>query len=375
MTTDRPLKILHLRSSNFYGGPERQIHFHAKLAKQAGIDICVASFSEENDTPELLNKASRDGIKTKLFTVKNAYDSNAIRLIREYIDDNQVDILCSHEYRSHYYGFRACNGSTAKWLAFSRGMTTENLKIRIFTFLEKYLLRKADHIVAVSESQKRKLINQSLKPENITTVHNAIDLSFIDAIPAVSIREKFRFQPDNYICISAGRFSEEKGQSYFVRAAEIALRKNDKLRFVLFGDGPDLIKIQEYIKQRNLEEYILCPGFEADVLPLITTADLHVNSSLSAVLPNIVLSSLHHETPVVLTNVGGHPEIVSDNRSGYIVEPKDIDQLAEKILLCASDRSKQADFISESKKVLRNKFSFESQNDKLRRVYEIQADA
>jgi len=370
MTTDKTLKILHLRSSNFYGGPERQIHFHAKLAQQAGVDICVASFSEENSAPELLNRSSADNIRTELFTVKNAYDSSAIKLIRKYLIDNQVDILCTHEYRSHYYGFRACNTMPTKWIAFSRGMTTENLKIRIFTFLEKYLLRKASHIVAVSDSQKRKLINQSLKSENITTVHNAIDLSFIDSISAVSIKEKFHFEPDLYICISAGRFSEEKGQFYFVKAAEVALKENDKLRFVLFGDGPDLVKIQEYIKQKNLEAYILCPGFEAGVLPLIKTADLLVNPSLSEGLPNIVLEAMASETPVVLTDVGGHPEIVSDNRNGYIVEPKNIDQLAEKILLCVSDRSKQAEFISESKKVLSNKFSFESQNDKLRRIYE-----
>jgi glycosyltransferase involved in cell wall biosynthesis len=373
MTTNKTLKILHLRSSNFYGGPERQIHFHAKLAQQTGVDMCVASFSEENTAPELLNRVAADNIQTELFSVKNAYDSNAIKLIRKYIADNQIDILCTHEYRSHYYGFRACNGSATKWVAFSRGMTTENLKIRIFTFLEKYLIRKASHIVAVSDSQKRKLINQSLKPENITAVHNAIDLSFIDSIPAVSIKEKFHFEQGHYICISAGRFSEEKGQLYLVKAAEVALKQNDKLRFVLFGDGPDLVKIQEYIKQKNLQTYILCPGFEADVLPLIKTADLLVNPSLSEGLPNIVLEALASETPVVLTNVGGHPEIVTDNRNGYIVEPENIDQLAEKILLCVSDRSKQAEFIRESKKVLRDKFSFESQNDKLRRIYEKQA--
>ena len=228
MTSNNNIKVLHLRSSNFFGGPERQIYFHAKHASQSGIDLTVSSFSENNKTPEFLIKIANENIPTKLFNVKSAYDYTSAKLINKYLVDNHIDILCTHEYRSHYYGFRACKGTSTKWIAFSRGMTTENIKIKLFTYLEKYFLKYANHIVAVSESQKQKLIKQSIKSQNITTVHNAIDLAYINSIQAISIKDRFLFTKDTYVSISAGRFSEEKGQFYLVKAAEMAIQKNKK---------------------------------------------------------------------------------------------------------------------------------------------------
>ena len=369
MKTTKNIKVLHQRSSNFYGGPERQIHFHARHASLTGIDIRVSSFSENNTTPDFLTTISDENIPTKLFKVKSAYDNTSFHLIKKYIKDNHIDILCTHDYRSHYYGFRACRGTSTKWIAFSRGMTTGNIKVKIFNHLEKYLLRKAHHIVAVSESQKQKLIKQSIKPEKISTIHNAIDLSYISSIQPISIKERFSFAPHNYVCMSAGRFSEEKGQFYFVKAAEMALQKNERLRFVLFGDGPDLLKIQAYIKNKALDKYILCPGFESNILGLIKSADLLVNPSLSEGLPNIVLEALASQIPVVVTNVGGHPEIVTDSRNGYIVEPKNINQLSERILQMAENSDCLSDFAKDSRTTLKEKFSFTSQNKKLVNLY------
>jgi glycosyltransferase involved in cell wall biosynthesis len=374
MKAIKPISILHLRSSNFYGGPEKQIHFHAKHAIESGVDLRVASFSENAKAPDFLSKISSDNIPTKLFNVKNAYDKASITLIKKYLRDNKIDIICTHEYRSHFYGFMASRGTPTKWIAFSRGMTTENIKVKIFTYLEKYLLRKADHIVAVSESQKLKLIKQSIKPQNITTVHNAIDIAHIKSIPVISLKDRFRFPNDTYVSISAGRFSQEKGQIYLVKAAEIAIKKNDKLRFVLFGEGPDLLKIQKYIKNKNLDTHILCPGFETNILGLLKSADLLINPSLSEGLPNIVLEALASDIPVIVTNVGGHPEIVTDNKNGYLVEPTNIYQLSDKILSFAENTKSSFNFITESRNILNHKFSFSSQHEKLTNLYKRLSD-
>lgn len=369
MNSKKTINVLHLRSSNFYGGPERQIHFHAKHAALSGVNVRISSFSENKKAPDFITKISADNLSTKLFNVKNAYDISSIKQIRSYLKINDIDILCTHEYRSHFYGFMASRKTPVKWVAFSRGMTKENLKIMIFTYLEKYFLKRAEHIVAVSESQKQKLVKQSIDSQKITTIHNAIDTAFINSIEPVSIKHRFSLSNDSFICISAGRFSEEKGQLYLIKAAEISIQENKKLRFILFGDGPDLINIQSYIKQNNLEKYIICPGFEKNVLGYIKTADLLINPSLSEGLPNIVLEALASKIPVIVTNVGGHPEIVTDNKNGYLVEPKDITRLSEKILKLADPKQNFENFPENSLTLLKEKFSFKSQNKKLLDLY------
>ena len=56
------MKIIHLRASNFYGGPERQIHIHARMAISRGYDMMAGSFSEQGQMPEFLQVMGQDGI-------------------------------------------------------------------------------------------------------------------------------------------------------------------------------------------------------------------------------------------------------------------------------------------------------------------------
>ena len=58
------LNILHLRASNFYGGPERQLHLHASQARKYNYGITIGSFLEAGKSPELLENAARDGVDT-----------------------------------------------------------------------------------------------------------------------------------------------------------------------------------------------------------------------------------------------------------------------------------------------------------------------
>lgn len=369
MSGTKNIKVLHLRSSNFYGGPERQIHFHARLAGKESVDVAVSSFSENNSKPDFLKTIEADGTEIKLFEVANAYDQNAVNIIKDYLESEKIDILCTHEYRSHYYGFNACKQIKTKWVAFSRGMTAENLKVKLFTYMERYFIKKANAIVAVSKSQKEKLVNQSVNPQIITTVHNAIDLSFVNSILEKSLKRKFSFPEDSFVIVSGGRFSKEKGQMYLVQAAELALEANRSLRFVLYGEGPDWEAVKSYINKKKLSEYIICPGFESELLAYLKSADLLVNPSLSEGLPNIVLEALASKVPVIVTNVGGHPEIVTDDFNGFLVEPKYISQMSERILEIADNKEKQDFFKIEGEKVLLDKFSFEAQNRKLINLY------
>ncbi len=321
-TTDKKLRVLHLRASNFYGGPERQLHYHAKYAKADNTNVIISSFSENNQTPEFITTIADDNLETHVFDVASAYDRSVIQKIKSYLQENSIDILCTHDYRTHFYGKSATKNIDTKWVAFSRGMTKENFKIKFFTFFEKYLLRKADYLVAVSESQKQKLIAQSIAADKIQTIHNAIDISLVNNIETTSLRKRFNFPDDSVLLISGGRFSDEKGQIYFVQAAKLALEQNSKLRFVLFGDGPDVEKVKTYVNENNLSNKIICPGFEKNILGYLKDTDILVNPSLSEGLPNIVLEAMAAQIPVIATNVGGLPEIIDSDSNGILVPPK-----------------------------------------------------
>jgi glycosyltransferase involved in cell wall biosynthesis len=365
------MNILHLRASNFYGGPERQLHFHAREARGSGYHVTVASFSEHGNRPEYLDVIAADGIDTHVFTVSSAYDTRAISDLRLYLTTRKIDLLCTHDYRTTVLGCLAIRHTRTRWLAFSRGFTRDNFKVRLYHTIDKFLIRQADHIVAVSGAQKDKLKRLFIRDRNITVVTNAIDPDSLANCEPIDLRQRFGFDPDTIVCISGGRFSREKGQRYLIDAATEAVSRMPRLRFVLFGDGPDLEKMRRTVADRGMQDTILCPGFERNLLGCMRTADILINPSLSEGLPNIVLEAMALRVPVVATAVGGVPEIITDNVTGRLVAPKDADQLAEVIIDTAEHIEASRERSQQALEFITAEYSFKGQFEKLARVYDM----
>jgi glycosyltransferase involved in cell wall biosynthesis len=363
------INILHLRSSNFYGGPERQLHHHCLKASNSEFNITCGSFSENNETPDFLNVIAQDNINTITFNVTSAYDLNAIRIIREYISKNKINIICTHDYRAHFYGNMAREKKDTSWVAFSRGWTKDNFKIHMYCWFDKFIIRFADHIIAVSHAQKKSLINVLVSPNKITVAHNAITPGVFEKVQRINLKEKFNLPKESIVGIAGGRFSSEKGQRYLVDAAKITVQKNNKLRFILFGDGPDFQKIQFKIKALNLQNYIFCPGFEKNIIGCIKDADFLINASLSEGLPNIVLESMAMKTLCVATDVGGVGEIIENEFSGLLVPAQSPEKLAEAILKIKENDSLTSKLTDNAFKSIIDKFSFDIQYENIKRVY------
>lgn len=363
------MNILHLRASDFYGGPERQLHLHAKRALGSPFQVTVASFLEQGRPPEFLQKISQDGVATHVFHVSSAYDPRAVGLIRAYLRANDVAVLCTHEYRTTVLGWLAVRHTPTRWVAFSRGYTQTNLKIHLFQTFDKLLIRRADQIVAVSNAQKARLQRLLIPGGRIGVVENAIDAAMLDGVRAVDLRARFGFPADAVVCVSGGRFSREKGQAVLVRATAAALARDSRLRVVMFGDGPDLEAVRASIARLGLQDRVLCPGFEREILACVKGADILVNPSLSEGLPNIVLEAMALGTAVVATAVGGVPEIVEHARTGWLVPASAPDALAEALLAAASDSARRGEVAAAARRFVEAECTFASQFEKLAAIY------
>jgi glycosyltransferase involved in cell wall biosynthesis len=370
MTASNNYNILFLRATNFYGGPERQIHLHAKLNKTGPYRITIGAFSENGTAPELLKKAQADDIPTHLFAVRNAYDPHGITALRRYIREHRVDLLCTHDYRCTVVGGLAIFDLPTRWIVFSRGWTDEGFKVHAFQQLEKLASRFADHTVAVSRAQADKLIRAGIPGNHITVAYNAVLPEDFTSVPAVDLRARFGFPRDSIVVGSAGRFTREKGQIYLARAAVEALRIQPRLRFLMFGDGPERSSILRFIKSSGCESEIVLPGFEKNVIAHLKGLDLLVNPSLSEGLPNIVLEAVALGIPVLATAVGGVPELVEDKISGLLAAPSDISSLTHGIIQLASmSQSRRLEMIDNGRQAIQTRFSFNEQNRMLREVY------
>jgi len=363
------INVLHIRSGGFFGGPERQLLNHARQMHRTDYRLVIASFTENGCRPEFLDTIAADGQPVHHFETRSSYDYRAIPVVREYLKEHRIDIVCTHEYRSHVIGMMARRGTKARWVAFSRGWTRENLKVRLFQSLEKVLIRFADHVVAVSGAQRDYLRRLGVSASKLSVVHNAIDVTDLAGVEATDLRSRFDFPDDAIIVVAAGRFSSEKGQRLLVDAARMALADNDRLRFILYGAGPDLDDITRLIEQQDLGGRIICPGFARDFASCLKGANILVNPSLSEGMPNIVLEAMALSVPVVATAVGGVPELIIDKLDGLLVRYGSANLLAAAILRLADDPVFAGTLADEALRTVRDRFSFERQATELVEVY------
>lgn len=109
-------------------------------------------------------------------------------------------------------------------------------------------------------------------------------------------------------------------------------------RFVILGDGPDLVTVRRKARERKLEGILETPGSVPEVIPRLREADVGVlMSSDGEGLSNSIMEYMACGLPVVCSEGGGNRELVDDGRTGFLVPARDPQSLAAKLRQLAAD--------------------------------------
>lgn len=192
------------------------------------------------------------------------------------------------------------------------------------------VLRESDFLVTVSGDLRTKAVAMGASPEKTRAVVNGCDLSVFHVRDRLEARQKLSIDPVSEAVVYIGRMDVKKGLRELVEAAASLHLARPNLHVYLVGEGPDMPLIESAIQARNASGYIhalpAC-AFD-DVAVWMTAADLVTLPSYMEGCPNVVLEALACGRPVVATNVGGIPEIMSDE-CGRLVPPREPVALAQ----------------------------------------------
>lgn len=156
------------------------------------------------------------------------------------------------------------------------------------------------------------------------------------------IRQKLCMTGSEKLVGVVARLAPVKGHNILIEAAELVIRQNPSVRFLIVGDGPNKNEICNAIIQKNLEKYIMMTGFVPDVDSILSILDLYVLPSFSEGFPLCVLESLVFGIPVIATNVGGISEVIKSGVNGFLIEPNNARQMSDAILKALADPVKIA---------------------------------
>lgn len=146
-----------------------------------------------------------------------------------------------------------------------------------------------------------------------------------------SIRKKLNIPQENTVIGSVGRLATQKAQKDLVKAAKIVCSQRNNTTFVIFGEGNLRSELESQIGNNGLSEQFLLPGFVNNIVEALCAVDIFTMSSLFEGLSYAIIEAAAMGIPIVATSVGGTGYTVADGETGFLVEPKNPEKLAEKI--------------------------------------------
>lgn len=264
------------------------------------------------------------GVDVHLAEERGAFDPRLIGSVRSCIEDWEPTVLETHGYKPHAVGYALRRaGAPFGWVGLMHGLTSENLKVKIYHQLGIRALGSADRIVVMSEQQA------ALFPED----RERVRVIFNSVLPVPEGRGpklELGGLPRPLIGV-VGRLSPEKGVDVFLDAARILHTRGVAFGVALAGGGPERESLEAHSASAGLSERVAFLGPVSRMQEFYEAIDLLVIPSRSEGLPNVLLEALDAGVPVISTRVGSVPAVLGDSGAGMIVDVGAPEALADAI--------------------------------------------
>jgi len=215
-----------------------------------------------------------------------------------------------------------------------------------FRTLERWLARATTSLVAVSPEVRDDLVALRVAPASkFTVVRLGIDLAHRIASDDDQRRETRRqmgLRDDEFVVGWVGRMTAVKNTDRVVRALQTLVDLGVDARLLLVGDGPDRDHLERYAHELGVMKRCLFLGYQEDVARFYDAIDALVLPSVNEGTPVSVIEALAAERPAVATRVGGTPDIIRDGIDGFLVDPADNGELADRLAELAGDAPRRA---------------------------------
>jgi glycosyltransferase involved in cell wall biosynthesis len=273
-------------------------------------------------------------------------DLLALAEIYFFIKSNNIDVVHTHSSKAGILGRLAARLAGVKAVihtvhGWSFNDFQPGFKNRVFIMLERLCGRVSNRIIVVCRRDLEKgLANRIGSADKYVLIKYGID--YQDFQPAgKGIREELRIKRDELIVGSVACFKPQKSPLDFIRLASLVNRSLPGTRFILAGDGVMRKKIEALISELGLEKQVILLGWRKDIPQLLSSIDIFVLTSLWEGLPISLLEAMAAGLPAVVTDTGGVKDVVSEGKTGFLVEPRDMESMAERIVMLLSDAVKR----------------------------------
>lgn len=340
------MKILHILHSTNIGGTEKAVLNYIKHNNDETIENYVISLNSG-----ILSSQYNSACK-KFSVIESNNFFKILSFLYTYINKNEIDIIYAYGLRTSLVARIVSKVTKKKNIYGVRGLQ-KNSK-GLIEIVNKVTLPLVDFIICNSESVTQYLItNLKYDSEKISTIENGTYL------PSNKRNNYFKKnEVMEIVCVA--NFHEIKGHIYLLEAINEIVKEGYKVRLKLVGEGACKEKIIEYTHLNNIQNEVEFLGLLNEVYSVLYESHILVLPSLSEGLPNAIMEAMATELPIIASKVGGIPELIIEKENGILVNPASSKELKEAIITFYNNPEILREFGRNSKKIIEEKFSFET---------------
>ncbi|MEC1527349.1 N-acetyl-alpha-D-glucosaminyl L-malate synthase BshA [Bacillus spizizenii] len=300
------------------------------------------------------------------------YDLTLASKIAEVAERENLDIIHAHYALPH----AVCAYLAKQMLKRNIGIVTtlHGTDITVLGYdpslkdLIRFAIEASDRVTAVSSALAAETYDL-IKPEKkIETIYNFIDERVYLKKNTAAIKEKHGILPEEKVVIHVSNFRKVKRVQDVIRVFRNIAGKT-KAKLLLVGDGPEKSTACELVRKYGLENQVLMLGNQDRVEELYSISDLKLLLSEKESFGLVLLEAMACGVPCIGTNIGGIPEVIKNNVSGFLVDVGDVAAATDRAMSILEDEQLSKRFTEAAMEMLKNEFSSQKIVSQYEQIY------
>ncbi|NGM63424.1 glycosyltransferase [Sphingobacterium sp. SGG-5] len=333
------IKILHIQETISSGGVERT---RLSLARLLDKDRFQQKIICTNASGNLVDKIRNEGADViPIGILKHPFQWSQHKKVQKIIEAYKPDIVHGAVFEG--VTMAAING-WLKRVPYIIIEETSDPKNRSWKghMLMRFFSKTANKVIGVSESVTEEYLKGKLRlsASKVITINNGVALPReVSANETQEAQIKFGFTLNDFVIGSTGRMLQDSHKRFsdLIKAFARFAENKSNVKLLLVGDGPERIRYEKLTHELDISDKVVFVGYQSDTTLFYQMMHVFALVSAREAFGLVLAEAMLNKLPVLATRVGGMKYIVDDQETGFLVEPKDVSAIAEKLEILYQD--------------------------------------
>jgi glycosyltransferase involved in cell wall biosynthesis len=361
---NKKIKVLEVINSLKIGGAElllKNFAIEAKKNNQYTVDVCTLYATNDARSIEEIKKKN---VRIWSLNLKNKYTLSSVGKIKKIIERENYDIVHVHLFPAS--AFVALSSlflpNNIRYIFTEHSTFNRRRTIKIFKIVDGFIYKRYLKIICSSKQVQNSLIKWIPKnKEKTEVIHNGTPIH----------SKSYSHQLiKKYDILFVGRLVHQKGIRFLLEAISILQNKYKKyIKAAVVGGGPLEKELKKTCEELNIDDSVEFLGIRRDIDQLMKSSKLFVLPSCWEGFGIVLIEAMKNRLPIIATNIGGIPEIITDGNEGMLIPKANSEILAESINKVLEDEKLRSKLIQNAYRKVQKEYSIERYTISLFNLY------